>query len=315
MNRNIITDIIHPALRAPEPLGYGNEKHIFGLAGEFSGYLLAISRDTNIIRFHYDPDQRVEAFNSFLKTHSSLTDPAFSIFYKGLPITGYGQPLVHLSRDTRATDQNPDIAIHTKVEGVTLSSLDRENAMQIMAEWPQETFNDLMLQAKMAVVAGHALDTMSENIMIHGVASEKPKITLIDLIYETFSCSSRSLIKLISAFEINPGLNMEMEPNLLEKLLQAAELTGFGFIKGEDDKSRKEFLDLLFSEKQSDLIFNRLKAIPAIEIQRNNEMPEELSTLGTLSLTKSPDDLLAYLKKIAEADRRLHPPTHSQTKR
>ncbi len=282
------------ALRAavtPEPLFFGNEKVVFDL---FPGHLLIIPRDDD---FSWTPEGRLQQIEDALKSTTSLKPP-----YYGAQRHLLTQP--QLATTIPDGYEFPDIAIHRKIDGITLERFLEitPNAAKIIQDWPPETFRHLMMQAKVASAKGHWLDCGQKNTLVTGPHTKQPLLTLIDHHYNAGLENKPTGV--ISIFYGMEHYTTPIPIPLLEKLVTAAESVGFGLNEldlignarwGIERKVVKPYID-------------RLSAVaPVYWDKKPHIVPRELSELGELSWNATTIETLVFLRRIAAADRAINP--------
>ncbi len=296
------------------------DKSVFLLGKPLNDYILAIGNGSNIY-VPRNPIKTLKNFNNYLKgAETSLSNAAFSLLpYMGVPFGMYGQRQIEFETYRKTGNPTaPDIAIHQRVHGITLKEfLLQKDALAIMTNWPQETFNHLMFQAHLATTRAHYIDATTENVIITNPRSEEPMITLFDLGFN----QTGNAIKynrpdnIMRLFLADVSGHLDDRRDLIEKLAQAAENKGFKPLNEvkSDDFALQNFVEIAgdLGDSFADNLRDRLNYIYSVlRINTKHEIPPEIGALSTVTLclkTATVGEALKFLHQIDAASKVAHP--------
>lgn len=208
-----------------------------------------------------------------------------------------------------------DVFIHTRAKGITLEKfLKKSDAIKTMASWPQDTFDDLMFQARLATKSVAFIDFDGGNFMIDS-SSVPPKITIIDLAHDrtdwVINRNQNRPDAIIEQFFWPRRITTRKEDlELIGKLVLVAENAKFGSQDAIGDYGNVFIEEVRhLDEGLADKLRTRLNDIHPPEISTNYTTPPEITELckQTLCLeTATVGDVLRHLHKIADASRAAH---------
>lgn len=305
-----------------KPFAQGGAKILFHIpALDFEPYVLAVSKADLA-----SAGENFEGFllqstclktNLFFKASQAIWalfglgearhEAAFSIPYYGLPKESFGQPLIAIPS---TTEQTPRLAIHRRIEGITLQEffdLEPNDAEEIMAGWPQSTFDSVMEQALTVQKSGNSIDGCPTNILVQKPYSDNPSLHIIDLHYNALHRSEPDAVfAFFSRYSVYERLNKpnyEMPEELLDKLAKAAIKIGYG-IPTEAGETASGRLGFFMPEAHAEKVTQQLLAISSsLELPKKRVSlppPTELAEIGTLPLAATLGELRNYLLKIEE---------------
>lgn len=316
----LLKDALLSRVRVHLPLMHGERKVLFEF---YKGILLAVRLPNHLYGeknlIGKTPEEIVEgtrdSLQSFLESTTCLTTTSFGVPLHRLSLRDhFGQPILQtpsISHDT------PAIALHRKEEGKTLKSFyqtNREKSFEIMAKWPQKTFDDFMEMMAHAARLGHGVDWgTSGNFMVQNIASESPRLIPIDLLFNLDDTHRENYTGSEKAMLVFRKRDCTSAPpqQLIDKLVLAAQNAQFGIHPSQIEKAAK-LLKSKFGTKMGESIFGRLKDIPPISFDAQEELPKPLKDLSTLAINAATlSDLRAYIVKLKAADKAAYPDRYS----